>query len=559
MQSCGDDVGVGRMVDVRPRWRARRRALAAFAVGLLAATGTTATAADAVDAPAISVTPNRALKDLQTVQVDGTGFAPGSPIAAFQCQVGGTARKGCDFASLTFGVTDAQGAVHFSTPVRRLISVRRKRVDCATAGACEIRAESLGGIEAAVAPITFDASVPPIVPKVTVTPGTGLADHQLVRLDGSGFTPGASALVLECATKRARRYAGACAYGTNRSAVIDANGKFRIRNFALSRLLPTFSDSPDGNETLDCAAKAGTCSVMVEAEDLGGPATLTPLSFDPTIPAVTPLATVTPATGLVDHQTVTVIGRGFTPGAPVRVFECSGPGIDGFGGCDYSSATAVTAGFRGQFRLDVPVQRLLAVSFGVTSEGRLDCATSPRACVLVVSDLSATEPAPLRLSFNPQVPPQQASAAVQPARGLVDNQRIAVTGTGFTPFATVALVQCSADALEGELAACDTASVQNAVAGANGRVTGSIAVHRTIGGYDGLVDCGKSNGACVIAAVAGGLSVGGYDPGFLGLLGPLGPSGGLSSSSTAAAPSPIRRAAAGQDLPGVAFAPISFG
>lgn len=550
------------MLNRRPGRRGRRRVWAVIAVGVLLATGPTGAVAGAADAPAISVTPNTGLTDLQKVQVDGTGFPPQSPVAGFECQAGATGQQGCDFTSFTIGLTDANGAVHFSISVRRMISLRRKRIDCATAGACEIRAENVAGTETAVAPITFDANVPPIVPKLTVTPATGLGDHQLVRLDGTGFTPGGSALVLECATKKARRRAGACAYTTNRSAVIDANGKFRIRNFALARLLSTFSESDGEIGTLDCAAKAGTCSVMAETEDLGGPATLAPLSFDPAIPAITPTATVTPASGLVDHQQVTVIGHGFTPGAPVHVLQCSAGDPEGAGGCDFSSVPAVTAGFRGQFRIDVSVQRLLSVFFGVTSEGGLDCATSPRACVLEVSDGSATAPVPIRLSFNRQVPPQRASLNVRPASGLVDNQRIAVTGGGFTPFSTVALVQCSADALDGNLAACDSANVQNAVVAANGRIDGSIAVHRTIGGYEGLEDCGKSNNACVVAAVTGGLAIGGYGSGFFPLLGPqgpLGPLGPLSSSSLAAAPPPVRRAAAGQSLPGVAFARISFG
>jgi hypothetical protein len=448
-------------------------------------------------------------------------------------------------------VADSSGALHLGMQVRRMISIGQQRLDCATAGACVLRAESEGAPETADAAISFDPNVAAVVPEVTVSPAIGLADHQLVRIDGKGFTPGSAALVVECSAKKARRNAGACGFASNRSAQIRADGTFVVRKFAVARVL--FSNSG----TLDCAAKPGACVISVEAEDIGGASTLSPLTFDPAIPPVVPTASATPATRLTDHQTVTLTGRGFTPGATVQALECATGSEQIFGACNYGGSGSVTAGFGGRFRLTVSVERVVTAFTGVTSQNSVDCATAAGACFLQVMDASASEPVMLPLSFDARIAPQRATLSVQPARHLGDDQRVNATGAGYSPFSTVALVECSADALDGDLGACDPASVQDAIVTADGHISGSIAVHETIGGYEGLVDCTKNDGACVVAAVAGGLASGVSGIGIV--TSPFPFPFTASGNDASIVPSPIRRAATGQTLPGVAFAPISFG
>ena len=51
----------------------------------------------------------------------------------------------------------------------------------------------------ALAPIAFDASVPlPPPPTLTVTPGDGLADRQIVSVTGDGFGPKDPVVLIEC-------------------------------------------------------------------------------------------------------------------------------------------------------------------------------------------------------------------------------------------------------------------------------------------------------------------------------------------------------------------------
>ena len=201
-------------------------------------------------------------------------------------------------------------------------------------------------------------------------------------------------------------------------------------------------------QTFDCASKAGACVVTVQSEDLDGATTTSPLSFDPSVPPVVPTATVAPATRLADHQSVTIKGTGYTPGARVIVLQCA-TGADVaeifFGGCDYANSASVTAGFGGKIRLSVSVQRSIAPITGVTSESSLDCAASPSACVLELTDLSASEPTELHLAFDTRVPTSTQSLTLQPGRGLSENQRIGASATGFTPYATVSVVQCSTE------------------------------------------------------------------------------------------------------------------
>jgi Neocarzinostatin family len=535
----------------RVSWlRAELRASAALGAAVLVLTGL-AVPAGAAGAPTLSVTPSTGLRDLQQVQIVASGYTPGSPVLVTQCQSGPATKKSCDDSTLRFLSPDASGTIRDSVTVRRLLTLGKKSFDCATAGECVLRAEDFISPATADAPLGFDPNVPPTVAMLKVTPAGALADHQLVRIDGSGFTPGASALVLEC-SKKARRNSGACSYASNRSAVVGDDGKFVVKRFAVARMLPQYLINT--NEPLDCAAKAGNCVVTVETEDVGGPITTAPLTFDPARPPVEPTVTGSPLAKLTDHQLVTLTGRGFTPGAAVRVIQC-GTGASIFdSGCDYSNTASVTAGFGGRFKLTLPVQRRISLLTGVTSEAPVDCAASAKACTFQVVDGSAAGPVVIGLNFNGAVGPKAGALTATPSKNLLDNQRITAQGSGFTPFTTVTLAQCSAEVTEGELSACDQASVQHAVVGANGQFTGSIAVHQVIGGYDGLDDCGASAGACVIAAIPGGL----YSSGSgIGEFSPIFPFS--ATSGTGVAPSPARRNALAQPFPGTAFTPISFG
>ena len=111
---------------------------------------------------------------------------------------------------------------------------------------------------------------------------------------------------------------------------------------------------------------------------------------------------VTPDSGLVDHQRVSVEGSGFTPNVTVRVEECfvggSGPSV-----CDYSTAswpwTDSTGYFTTSWTTDPQVRRVI-----YSDNGPLDCA--PANCIILVTEVESGNSMSAPLAFDPTVPPR---------------------------------------------------------------------------------------------------------------------------------------------------------
>jgi hypothetical protein len=120
----------------------------------------------------IVVEPSTDLVDRQTVTVTGEGFGAFTSFGAAQCDpsVGPNAgTDACDLSTARTATTDGNGRVRLTMPVRRVIIVEGREVDCALAP-CTLGAATLSGttpIEATSVPISFDPSVPPI-PRLTV-------------------------------------------------------------------------------------------------------------------------------------------------------------------------------------------------------------------------------------------------------------------------------------------------------------------------------------------------------------------------------------------------------
>jgi hypothetical protein len=107
---------------------------------------------------------------------------------------------------------------------------------------------------------------------------------------------------------------------------------------------------------------------------------------------------VTPNTDLVDFQTVSAAGSGFTADTTVALLECQATAVD-VTGCDLGTLTYQTTDGTGSYTTDFVVQRLINIG-----GGEVDCA--PSACVLASANLDATNPASAPLGFDPNVPPQ---------------------------------------------------------------------------------------------------------------------------------------------------------
>jgi hypothetical protein len=200
------------------------------------------------------VTPATGLRDLQVVQVAGTGFPPNTAIPITQCVVqGGVAAGICYGATRVMVTTDATGA--FTTPfiVRRVIVEAGPTKDCADApGACGLNV----GVTAVVASplLEFDPAVPANRPALQLDPASGVTDGATVHVAGTGFTPDQQLRVAQC------RAGGFGLLGCDPATVMvtsDANGSFSL-DFVVRAAITAAGQ--DGG-AVDCTVPPG-CAIV---------------------------------------------------------------------------------------------------------------------------------------------------------------------------------------------------------------------------------------------------------------------------------------------------------
>ena len=97
----------------------------------------------------------------------------------------------------------------------------------------------------------------------------------------------------------------------------------------------------------------------------------------PPTPTPAPSVTVSPGTGLVDGQQVTVSGSGYNGDASVGLVQCPA-GATSQDLCDGRTATSFSADAHGRF-----VRRLAVVDVLTDAHGTVtDCGAAPGACVV---------------------------------------------------------------------------------------------------------------------------------------------------------------------------------
>lgn len=162
-----------------------------------------------------------------------------------------------------------------------------------------------------------------------------------------------------------------------------------------------------------------------------------PAAAEPVVAAATTAVSVTPDTGLVDGQTVTVSGTGYDGlGTPIGVLQCLGGGAFNLSNC--GGTVQFPAVTDGAWSISLRVQRYLSIGSTPT-----DCAAAPGTCVVVgapASDFTQTASAPI--AFDPNPPPPAVAASAEPATGLVDGQQVTVTASGFLPRAPYQVSEC---------------------------------------------------------------------------------------------------------------------
>jgi hypothetical protein len=479
--------------------------------------------------PVVVVTPNTGLADLQLVTMTGTGFSANASIATLQCRPGATQPSDCDLGTLTYVSADASGSFTMKRAVHRLMGIGGANVDCVKPGSCVLAAANLSNYaESNGVVLGFDPNKPFVVPKVTASPNKGLADHQLVTVKGSGFAPLSAVSITQCLAPAATPtpppgpggpFPYPCDTSVYRYLVLGAGQDFTSANFPVQRFISTYG--PTGPRLVDCAIAPG-CVITARGNGSGSSASFDAvISFDPKKPAAVQDISVTPASGLADHQMVTVRGSGFLPGGQVVVTECAGQV------CDYAHTRQVTAGLTGAFTLSFSVQRSVTFGYGPSGPTPTDCAAHAGACALRANSYGSFGPGngngPTRpLTFDASRPLVKASIDVNPDDNLRDNQIVSVHGKGFVPLQPVQLFECSA-AIEsapsgglGGFGLCDYSTFAQGSVDRHGDLSADFTVHDVVSSSSALLSCAPRN--CVLVAQGGGLFFGGgfaYGPGIV--------------------------------------------
>jgi len=218
---------------------------------------------------------------------------------------------------------------------------------------------------------------------------------------------------------------------------------------------------------------------------------------------VLPVVTVSPSTGLVDLQTVTVTGTGFTANAQVATVQCR-PGAIGAADCDLGTLVYTKADTNGAFTLGRYVRRLIAV--GST---KIDCG-APAGCILGAGNVAdLTQANGQTIFFNPNIPPKVPAISVTPKTNLVDHQLVTVSGTGYAPGSNVYISQCFAHPVAGTYQSCDYSTALYETVNGNGAFTATnMALERRQVVYTQFgsqtVDCAVAPGWCDIEVRASG-------------------------------------------------------
>ncbi len=277
---------------------------------------------------------------------------------------------------------------------------------------------------------------------VSVEPSVGLVDGAPITATGSGFRPGESVAIVQCALEAGRPAKGGEAAGvegcdidgyTSLTASTDgvASGMYQVRQQL----------STPATGTVDCASEPGRCIIAMAAisdyDRSGG----TGLTFgQPEGPGPTPpVLIVEPSVGLTDAQVVHVTATGLTPNTGLELQVCS----DDPAAC-WSTAAAndpagpLVADAEGGLSADVPVWRYLP---GPEPRSYVDCAVS--VCNLWVTPQAGEPPAPARLGFlSGGDGPTGPALAVEPDHDIVPGAAVRVRGAGFEPGATLQLSLC---------------------------------------------------------------------------------------------------------------------
>ncbi len=317
--------------------------------------------------PIISVSPAKGLAPNQLVTVTGRGFSPKSFVNLSECTESAT---GCiTLGNAAFGSTSAKGRITLQFRVSsEVVTYPRGRgsdrvVSCEGKSQCMLEVGGGSHVNTpAEAPISFDPDKAAIDPSIALSAQSGLADGEVLTVSGGGFTPHSTVSVLEC---QAGGYPIGCRTNDAATTVATGTGTASVQ-------IAVEESGGSGKQAFDCASSK--CSVFLAAGGDPWYAGSASISFNNSLPPVVPGIAVSPATGLVSGEVVTVDGSGFPAGATVLVAECSlGKSLDSCQNLFYWGT--VDANAAGGFSEGLAVQAVLP-------NGK-SCGTSGNRCRIV--------------------------------------------------------------------------------------------------------------------------------------------------------------------------------
>ena len=244
-----------------------KRFMTKFAVGALVLGSVALYGVNAASAatPSITVTPSTGLSDGQSVQIDGSGFGASESLAIIECTLGATDATGCNttvyklitssatgtfsetfhvFAGATgsgtcdMGTTDTSCTLAVANPsnpsekASQTITFGPASATTTTTPSGTTTTTTPSGTTTTTAPPATTTTTAPKSHgprKITVRPSTGLRNRQVVKVSGSGFTPGDHVFIVECLAKGSS--SALCALSTAKAVRIGATGNLPATSF----------------------------------------------------------------------------------------------------------------------------------------------------------------------------------------------------------------------------------------------------------------------------------------------------------------------------------------
>ena len=191
------------------------------------------------------------------------------------------------------------------------------------------------------------------------------------------------------------------------------------------------------------------------------------LDFDPDAPLPEPVLRVVPSQDLPALQSVDVTGSGFAADTFHNVVQCTQETTFFNFTCIFGPT--VTSGPDGSIVLQTTVERYIPAF-----PAPIDCAEPDRCILAVFSYDDGLSWALAPIGFDPAAPPPPPPAlTVTPSTGLAEGDVVTITGSGFSPGASVGVSQCRDGSIGGRTATSPQRSSRTPTA-----PVGSHRVHR---------------------------------------------------------------------------------